>query len=147
MIQFFATTGTMYLSYLTYQDIKNNMLVDDRFNYLMLGIGVAMAHFYFKNIWFTLCLILVLFLLRKYMERVKVFGKADINTINWVFLGFAVYDVKVLIIFTLVFLILTSLYLFAKHKLYKITSKTPFYPVLLSSFILSCAIFNLYGLF
>ncbi len=137
-ISYWAWVGTIYLIILTFKDYRNNMMVDDRYNYLMFGLTFSLIFILnrgFLMIIFTLIIILILSYLFK---RFKVVGEADINSLTWILYGFAIMNIFKLFWFAVIFISITILHHILKTKFFKIKGKTPFYGVLLISFIVSC---------
>lgn len=126
--------GTIYLIFLTYQDIKNNMVVDDRRNSFMLGMSISIISHVETNILYKLVLSVTIVILTIYLKKFKVIGEADINTISWVFLGLGLMHYTYIIIFSGFFIGLTLIFFIIK-KIIKKEGYSPFYAVLLLSFI------------
>lgn len=136
--------GTFYLIMLTYQDYKNNMRVDDRRNYFMMGLSVSLISHYWSSIWYKLVLVGVLILLYKFMVKIKVLGQADINTLSWLFLGLGIMDVIVLSVFFAIFGVLTLTFHLLKTYVFRYKQPVPFYGVILLSFVSTSILFGLY---
>lgn len=145
VIGIWAFIGTLYLLILTFQDILNNMYVDDRFNYLMIGLTIALSSIGIRNIWYILALLCVVILIKLVFNKYKVVGAADINTFMWIILGYGYIHITSLVVFLIVFIAVLLLYNIVKLFLYKkLSINTPFYIVILLSFILTNIISKYY---
>lgn len=143
-IRYWAFFGTIYLIFLTYQDIKNNMNIDDRKNYFMMGITISLFTHIRHGIIYILALGVIVLLLGKFLNKFKVMGEGDVNTIRWIFLGFGIISTVYLIWYFAIFIIITALYMLTKKFLVKNKKPTPFFPAILGTFIITCAMFGLY---
>lgn len=144
-VSFWAVVGTINLGILTYQDYKHHMLVDDRKNYFMLGMSVAVMFLAQAALWYKFAILGVSAGLGYYMHRFKTLGEADIKTIGWVVIGFGMLSLWKLIAFFIVFAAFTGVYSVIKFRIFKYTKlATPFYGVLLSSFIVTALVSGAY---
>ena len=139
--------GTVQLSILTFQDLFNKMLVDDRHNYFMMGATISLISFFRQKWWYILTTIIVIILLSILITRYKLIGSADTKTILWSFVGFAIIDHKFLTIFAIyliVLLIISSLSykILVKFKAIKEIKHYPAYPSFLGSFIITILTYN-----
>lgn len=136
--------GIIKLLVLTYQDLKNKMWVDDRANFLMAGLTIALVSYYRPSLWFLLFLIGFNITLIALFKKFKVFGDADLNTIAWTFTGFGVIGLGVLVgfmsILALCFIITTAI-----NKFIVKAERVPGYPMFLISFILTIWLFNVWN--
>lgn len=148
-IDYWAWLGTLYLVVLTWQDFRNNMNVDDRKNYFMMGASFALLSHVQRNIWYILILILFTVLINIYAKKYNILGHADISTLTWVFYGFGIINPFFLLFFILYFGGITLLYLILKRVALKLLKRpyetpTPFYIVILISFLSFGIIVGLY---
>lgn len=130
---------------LTYKDIKNNCLVDERHNWFMSGLTFSMFFLFKNSVWYILGIILFVVLFNILLSRTKVLGEADHQTLTWVIVGFALISQEAIIKFLMVFIGVTVAYFVAKKISSKVLSfdfkeATPFYPALLGSFVISVSI-------
>jgi hypothetical protein len=145
VIGIWAFIGTLYLLILTFQDIFNKMYVDDRFNYLMIGLTIALSSIGIRSIWYILALLAVVILIKWGFTKYKIVGAADVNTFMWIILGYGYIYVSSLVVFFLVFIGVLILYNIIKVILLKrLSIKTPFYIVILLSFIVTNIIMKYY---
>lgn len=142
-IGYWSWLGTIYLLILTWQDYKNNKMVDDRRNWLMMGLSISLISHTYTTIWYKLALAIILALLYVFLRKIKTLGEADSNTYTWIFLGFGLINPYYLALFTAIFIVNTILFSLLK-KLFKIKEATQFYGVLLTSFVLALFFFGLY---
>jgi len=92
LIWFFG--GVIALIFLTYQDVKNNCLVDDRRNWYMLGLTTGLFFFvgFIYSWYYYICLLLLLAIGLGIIKQFGLMGSADIKTILWSFYGFGLID-------------------------------------------------------
>jgi len=133
--------GILHLLILTYQDIKNKRLVDDRHNWFMMGATIMLFSLYDTNIWIILPVIIITSILISYISSKKLLGSADIKTIIWSFTGFAIINIWILVNYALLILILICLYYllaFIMKKIFKAgyIPNLPGYPVFFIAFTL-----------
>lgn len=143
-ISYWFYLGSIYLLILTWQDYKNNMMVDDRHNSFMLGLTISLYTHVYTTTLYKLALIIILGVLYKFMRKIKPLGEADLNTFAWVFLGYGLINPVYLGIFATAFSLLTLLYLFLKNVLLKYKDPLPFYAVILISWLLIGIILKIY---
>ena len=140
---YWAYFGTIYLIYLTWQDYKNNRLVDDRKNAFMMGITISLlSHFKLLPL-YHITLLFVTIVLSIFLGKIKALGRADNNTLSWIFLGYGLIGVAYLLWFVMILGSCTLLY-FAMKKAFKYEGYVQFYGVILISFISTNLIFTLY---
>ena len=144
IFSYWSFLGTFYLLFLTYQDYMNNRKVDDRKNYFMLGLSISVLSHVYTSLWYKLGLTVSIILLNIILRKYKPVGQADINTISWVFLGLGLMHYTYVIMFTLIFLTLSTLFYVLKTYLFKYKENIAFYGVILISFVVSCFVLGLY---
>lgn len=131
--------GIIYLVILTFQDFKNNRLVDDRHNYFMSGVTASLFS-HVKVDWYKIGIIVAMTISLLYlMHKYPILGEADKKSILWIFTGFAIIGYEYLIFFLLTFMVFTGFYFGSKYALFKYHKidfelPTPFYWVLFFSF-------------
>lgn len=133
--------GTIYLVWLTVQDYRNKMKVDDRKNFFMLGASLALFALLSRPFWWLFALLVVTFFLNIVMARINGFGRGDVNTFSWIFWGFGIVGFDVLIFFSVVFVVLTLLYHFFKNVVFRYEKPTPFFMVFLLSWCLTIGVY------
>lgn len=142
--------GFIYLSILTYQDYFKKMLVDDRFNYLMIGATVMLYSIYPKNLWYLLIIIVLTILVSFLMTYFKAFAEGDLKAFLWSFIGFLIIDYNMVIFYFFMFWLVYFSYklLWALgNKFLKTNIKyLPGYPILLISFLATSIYFWLVSL-
>lgn len=148
MFEFFAWFGTMSLLLLSYQDFKNNRMIDDRRNFFMFGVAAVIPSLLGLSFWLVLLHIVVIFALRSLI--IKLFSKfhgglgvGDISTLFWVIMGYAWLSWFVTLTFFVSLFAFTFIY-FGLKKLMKIKQATPFMVVICCSFVLTCLLFGMY---
>jgi hypothetical protein len=128
--------GTIYLIWLTVQDFRNNMLVDDRRNWFMAGLSISVFSHVQTSLVYKLGLTFSIIILNIILRKTKAIGEADINSLSWVFLGLGLMHYTYVPVFLVCFIPLTLLWTLLK-KIAKKEGATPFYHIILISFILS----------
>ena len=137
--------ATIYLIMLTWQDYRNNRKVDDRRNYLMLGLTISIISHVTTAWWYKLLVTLVILILNRYMAKMAVLGGADINTLSWIILGFAYIDWSLALFFYAVFSVLTIVFWLLKQFVFKRYAPTQFYGVILTAFVLCSVVLRGYS--
>ena len=143
-VHYWAWIATIYLIILTYQDYKNKRLVDDRANLVMLGVTISLISHLPVTLFYLLALIAVVIALRIYLIKYNLLGIADINALNWVFLGFGYINAIFLLGYTLIFIATTIIYTLIKIYLFKYKKPTPFFSIILVTFWFCSFVFGLY---
>lgn len=125
----------------TYKDITNNMTVDDRHNFFMMGATSGLIAIVHVNFFYLLSLIVGTSILGAFLKNKKALGDADIHSLMWLFSGFGLLGIQYYVLFITTFLGLTMLFFAAKYILAKTFKKdinrpVPFYPVILGAFLI-----------
>lgn len=124
------------------------MWVDDRRNYLMIGVSVSLFS-HVKHPWYwgfaVLGMVMAMFWVFK---KFKVLGEADIKSLSWIFLGMGILGLPYFVAYAGLFGIIMGIYFLLKLVLFrkqaKLNPKTQFYPVILISFVLTCILMGLF---
>lgn len=144
---YWVVMGIIYLLILTYQDYKNKMVVDDRKNYLMLGATIALISHFKVGLIYMLILLSIIIFIGWLFNKYKTLGKADINSLRWLFLGFGIISIYYLLAFLVIFTLLYILYWGLKKIIFRLTNhlniSTQFYGVILFSYILTLVMLSL----
>lgn len=135
--------GTIYLAWLTLQDFRNGMLIDDRKNYFMLGVTISLLSHLHNTLLYNVAAVITVQVLFMAFKRLKPLGEGDLSAIRWSFLGFAFIGVVPLIIYAGTFIILGSIY-FGVKKAFGHSEYTPYFLTLLLGFILAGYISRIY---
>lgn len=143
-LSYWAYIGTFYLCLLTWQDYRENRLVDDRRNWFMAGVSVSLISHVYTSFGYKLALTIILTILYVFLRKVKAIGEADINTIAWVFLGFGLINPYNLLFFVVVFAILTVLFMVFKNYLFKIEHPIQYYGVITTCFVFTNFVLGMY---
>lgn len=133
----FAVLGTISLLIGTWQDFRNNMQIDDRRNYFMSGVAVMLLILSPYTLVYKFILIGLAAasrLVRRYV------ADGDISAFRWIILGAGSIDPLLLAVFMTLITLGYLLHAVIRPMLTKET-KTPFYHVVLVSFIGACAIY------
>ena len=143
-IHYWAWIATIYLIILTYQDYRNKRIVNERHNYVMLGVSISLISHLPVNILYLLALIATVIALRIYLTKFNLIGLADVTALNWIFLGFGYINYMFLLGYVLIFIFSTIIYTTIKIYVFKYKKPTPFFPVILISFWVASFMFGLY---
>jgi len=141
--------GILYLIILTWQDI-NSMKVDDRYNYFMFGLTASLYAYHAIPWWFLFIVIGLAFGLGFFMTYAqKYWGRGDLKTFLWSFIGFAIIDITSMVYYLFAFTAFYTLYILIVHAYHVTITKQkpqhiPGYPILLMTF---CVTAFAYGLF
>jgi len=145
MFSYFVWFGTLNLIWLSIQDYKNKMKIDDRKNIFMLGVAVSLiSHLKGFNIWYLLALLVIIALLNKYLKQYEIIGEGDANALTWIFYGFGIINIYYLMWFAGVFAVCTIIYETIKRSVFRLEDELPFMPVVLISFAFTAGLFKLY---
>jgi hypothetical protein len=140
--------GIFYLVWLTWQDYKHKMVVDDRKNYFMFGVTTALLDL-FKIKWYFIFIIFTVFIILFFIfSKYKVLGNADLKSLLWIFYGFAIIKLSYLALFAILFIIVLILNELIKRFVLRLKMRVrlPFYHVILISFILTIILSDLFYL-
>jgi len=125
------------------------MEVDDRKNYLMLGLSISLLSHVSRSFLYLLALfgvIIVFNVTLKWLNKKKILllGEGDVSAFNWLFLGFGLINPAVLVSFVVVWGVLTAVYAMGKAWVFKVKGPIPYFGVLLICFILVNWFFQIY---
>ncbi len=145
---YFTWIGTVYLMVLTYQDYKNNRIVDDRKNAFMMGIAISLTSHVKTTLIYKLALVLFLSFAYKFLQKLSAFGEADKSTFLWVFLAYGMINPTLILFFMGTLALTTMLYMGLKKLLeflLKVKSRPiQYYGIILTNFVLINFLFKLY---
>ena len=139
-----AWIGTFNLILLMIQDYTNNRWVDDRKNWLMVGVSIGLLHIFGATWWVIILIVLVGAAMRFFLVRYNALGEADINSIFWIYLGYCFINIAFFIWFIAMFIGLYVIYFAVKKYIFKYNKPVPLYFVLLLAFGLNNILFGLY---
>lgn len=138
---YWVSCGILYLLILTYQDYKKNKLVDDRYNYFMMGVTFSLLSHYSQPIWYIFGLLAVSILLMVYVSKTGILGDADSKTLFWSFFGFGIISFWSLLWYSITFTGVFTIHTILKIIIYKTKAKAQGYPIFLISFIVTSLLF------
>lgn len=145
IVGYWAISGTFFLIYMTYQDLRHKRVIDDRFNYIMLGLTVSIPSHIYNGFWYVLLVAFALVGLRLYLMRTKIIGEADIHAIMWMMAGFAFLGSTHLMVFFIALAFCAVMYRILVWVIYRKQVKyIPYFPVLLAAFVASNLIMGMY---
>lgn len=143
-------SASVYLLLMTYKDFKWNAekgergWVDDRYNWFMFGLTFSLLSHVGVVWWYVFMLLGVVLVLRWFLLRFDVIGEADVQAFTWIFYGFGIIGLFKLAWFVFVFMVVYGVYSVLKLYVFKIRKSTPFFIVILISFVLNSLLFKLY---
>ena len=149
-VAYWAWIGTFYLIILTWQDHKDNkMEVDDRKNYLMLGVTLSLISHVDRSLIYLLTLIAFIVLLNLILRKLAkmkmlIFGDGDLSAFTWLFLGFGLINPVILASFAIVWGVLSAGYSMGKAWVFKIKGPIPYFGVLLICYVFVNWFFQIY---
>jgi len=157
-LSMWASFGTLQLIIASWKDFKNNMKVDDRHNWLMMGISIALLTHIPRGLWYILGLALFMPMFWVLMRKIKAIGEGDINSISWILFGFGIINIYYAAWFGIAFIVVTCLYAILRFwaipfgintlKLnldYMPNKPLPFYPVILLAFFITNILLGIYN--
>jgi len=134
-VSYFFTFGCLNLLIQTIRDLKNNMNVDTRPSFIMMGIAISLVSHIRRPVTYMIALIIFMITFYYFLKRLKVFGEADNITLNWIILGLGIFGAYILIFFLAFFIILTVLYWILRRLIFKENIAVPFFPVIFLTFV------------
>lgn len=143
-VTYWTYFATIYLIVLTIKDIKTKGWINDRHNWVMLGLSLSLLSHIPTNILYMICIIVVVILTRIYLLKYKILAEGDINALVWLIMGLGIMGYKYILAFYFIFVVTTSIYSLIKWLVFRVKQNTPFFPVILSSFFLTAIILNMY---
>jgi hypothetical protein len=146
MFEFWAVSGLVYLLYLTFFDLKNNMRVDARPNYVMVGMTFALVGGSGYSWWLTLLIVAGGFLFWRVASVLlyRLVGRADVVSISWVWFGLALIDLWAPLYFVLFLFLSAVVTSFLRKRILRVP-KAPFFPAILASYVFACVLLFLQG--
>lgn len=149
-VAYWAWLGSFYLVVLTVKDHIHKMNIDDRQNFFMMGATFALMSHVYRSVWYILTLIIITILLNYYWRKYNVLGGADISTLTWIFYGLGILNPFFLLAYLLYFGVFALLYMLLKKVIIKKlklpqASATPFYIVILATFVSFAFLLKLYS--
>lgn len=134
--------GAFQLAILTYQDFKHKKLVDDRHNWFMFGVTFSLLSHYPKSFLYISLVLVLGFVLRYLINKLKIMGDGDANTILWIFTGFGFLNDKLLISYLIIFSAIYLIHFLLRRVLFRRKENVQGYPVFLISFVVSFFLLN-----
>ena len=141
-----AFIGTFYLIWMTVQDFRKKMLIDDRKNFFMMGVSVGLIALFRQPGWYLLALAGVVLALQFVLKRSKALGTADVHTLIWIIYGLGIINLWALVYFAGIMVVFTVFYEIVKRKVFKAGKPWPFMYVILLAFVAVCLLFSFYTL-
>lgn len=138
--------GTLYLVVLTYKDVRQNRLVDDRYNWFMMGLTIALTMIVKRPFLYIIVILVITALMVGFLVRYAKLGSADGSTFLWSFVGFGIIGPygQFVLWYALSLLFFSTLYYGVKRFIIRERRETPFYPVILLSYVLTCLTTGIY---
>lgn len=138
-------TGLIYLLILTWQDHRHaKMRVDQRLNFFVLGTTFSLLSHIRRPLWYILVSFAIILLLTYVINKYKLLGNGDAGAILWIFWGCVIQGAGVLVSFACIFVVITAAYHVIKLGVFRYKGATPFFGVILMSFVLNGLLMGLY---
>lgn len=134
---YWETLGILNLLRLTWQDIKNNMMVDDRYNYFMMGASIMLLSIFKHTIGYIIGVIFTILILSQIISRKKLLGRADANTVLWSFVGWAYIGLQWLLFYATALVIVITATVSFHRLMYKVNRPMPMYHAFLIAFVVT----------
>lgn len=135
LVSLWFIVGIFGLVVMTYQDYFNNMNIDDRRNFFLMGLTLSLATLGNYHLWYLVIVMAIGAVLSWLISKIKAFGEADVSSFIWIVYGFLLIEPVYLILFFGYLILLTVFKLYMVRKVYKMREPVPYYIVLLSAFI------------
>lgn len=143
--RYWAWIGTIYLIIMTWQDHrKARMVVDDRLNYFMMGSTFSLLSHVNRPLWYFLSLFVIVLVLSYFINKYKILGDGDAHAIGWIFYGCGILGINYFMSFAVIFVLCTLVYYVAKLGVFRYKKPTPFFIVILLSFLVNGVFMGLY---
>jgi len=136
-LSYFFSFGIFWLIILTYQDLKKGK-IDSRYNWFMSGIVGSMIFLENPSIFYIMVFIGVAVLFSMIISRVV--GKGDLAALSWIIVGLGIIDSDMVVVFLLLFASFSCVH-YSLRYWSKIKGKVAFYPVIISSFLVTAITF------
>lgn len=140
-----AWFGAFQLLLLTIQDYRNNMMIDDRKNYFMMGMSISLLMVFPQPWFYLLPLIVVALGLRIYLGKKRVMGAGDLNALFWIFYGFGIINFMALLTYVILLGCAAAGFGIIKHHLLGIKKPSPFMIVIFLSFVVANLVLGHYS--
>lgn len=134
-VSYWAFIGTIILIILTWQDYRKNNIIDDRKNYLMMGVTISLISHISRPIWYLFFLLVLVIVFNTLLKKNKTLASGDISALSWIVYGFGIIYILNLAWFLVVFGLATLIYQSAKIYIFKYKKPTPYYGVILICFV------------
>ena len=142
---FWAFLGTLYLIIYTIELFRKKCIIDERKQYFMMGLSVALYNFIHYDLWFMFVILGVIILLNIILSYKNYLFQVDIVAISWIFTGIIIINMFYILWFLIIFLTLGVIYLGLKQFVFKTEQKKIYiYPCILLSFIIFCLTMGFY---
>lgn len=138
---YWVVPGIINLAIMSYMDFKNNMMIDTRFNYIMMGITFSLLSHHKRTFFYVMGVLLGYFILFYVIKRY--FGDGDLQTLGWLLSGFGFLDPFYFILFAVVFTGIHFIYTMVKVYLLKTKKPTPYIIIILFSYGLTLTLIYL----
>jgi hypothetical protein len=146
LVSLWAWLALFGLLVMTFQDFFNDMNIDDRRNFLMLGLTISLLTVTAYPWWYVISIIVVGLALSFFLAWKKALGGADINTLWWCYYGFALIGIHVMLFFFIILTVLTLIYAGILRLKGRKGSKYPYYVLITISFTLTAFAYGLLGM-
>ena len=136
---FWLISATLALILLTYQDIKNKMVVDDRRNFFLSGMTFALLGVYTKGLlWLLGVIAITIFVMLSYgfANKKGWVGSADVNSLSWITMGLMICNPIMLAVFFLALAVVSILTMVFK-SVTKYKDALPFYPNIMAAWVIA----------
>ena len=146
-LDYFFIFGCINVIKMTWQDIRNKRMIDDRFNFLMLGVALSVASHTRPHIVQFLILSLYILAIEVLFTRFKTtVGDADKSTFRWMHLGIGLIDIQLLIVFVVLEMLVFLITGLVRKYVIKTDAPQPFYPsILVLWFTMTVLYFTLFS--
>lgn len=145
-VSYWVWIGSLQLIYMSWKDLRNNMMVDDRHNWFMMGLSVSLISHVNVKITYLVVLVISVIIIMFVFKISKTLGSADVKSLMWISYGFGLMNPTFLLWFFVWLAGLILIYFGVKTLYLKIPKEkpTPFFMVILFAFMINAVVFGLY---
>jgi len=138
---YWVISAIIVLAVLSYQDWKNNCLVDSRFNYLMIGMTLSLVAVMQRDLFYCLELGVAVFLMVLMLWDSKLFGAGDLEAFAWIYTGWGLIGFMNLASFFLISTVMGMFYIMGKNWFNK-KDPSMYFPLILTAFMINAWTFG-----
>jgi hypothetical protein len=119
------------------------MMVDERKNYFMMGLTVSVYILLKRDLWYIFESAIFIIAVAVLISLTGVLGEADAQSFFWLLSGIAAITLVHLAYFLWIIMVLSLIYILIR-KLRKVKGESPYYAIILISFLIHGIVLRYY---